>query len=364
MMFGRWVVAVRVAMLAVGSFPAAAEGPRAGDEGRQAGAAQETELDQLLTELRSDPERRPEESLDQWLSRVLVARLAAADKVLAQPMLARELREEAIGWKLNALDALSRRDPTAYGQRWREFAGHVVAEYAGGNLARDAEYMTLTKQIGKDPADPTLVSEIERFAKTYPKSGGQSIQLFTRLAGLLFPRDRERALAVLDEAATKVPAELAEKLRQQRNALGMVGSTLEGTWSRLDGRPFRLAELQGKVVLMYSWATWCVPCVEKLPVLNEIRSKLEREGRGFEIVSVSYDDAAAGVIDFLRERDLPWIHVLHSEEFDRRYGDMGTPGSILVGRDGVVVARGLTGREEIEAAARKALGSEAPSTVK
>lgn len=310
-------------------------------------------IDGLLSELRSDPERRPGEPREEWYSRALRARLTAADKVLAHPDAAKEHQDEVIAGKLAALDGLSRRDPDGFEKSWREFAASVVAKHPGNVLARDAEYLTLSRRIGDDPADPTLAAEIERFAKVYPDSGGHAYQLFVRLAGSLYGRDPQLAFGVLDGAARALPPELAATLRRYRNALAMVGGRLETPWPRLDGQPFRLEELRGKVVLIYSWATWCGPCIEKFPMLNEIRAACHDQG--FEIVAVSYDDDPADVVAFLRDRELPWVHVMRSEKFQETYGEMGTPGSILVGRDGIVVGRSLFGREEIESAVRRAL---------
>ncbi len=55
----------------------------------------------------------------------------------------------------------------------------------------------------------------------------------------------------------------------------------------LDGKTVSLKALQGKVVVVSFWATWCVPCKKALPVLDKLRAK---HPDGLEVVAVSIDD--------------------------------------------------------------------------
>ncbi|HLL75214.1 MAG TPA: cytochrome c biogenesis protein CcdA, partial [Pyrinomonadaceae bacterium] len=67
----------------------------------------------------------------------------------------------------------------------------------------------------------------------------------------------------------------------------------------LDGTPYRLADLRGRVVLLNFWATWCVPCRSEIPVLNEMGRDLK--DRGFEVVGVSTHDTPDEVRNFQRD---------------------------------------------------------------
>ena len=57
--------------------------------------------------------------------------------------------------------------------------------------------------------------------------------------------------------------------------------------SLLDGRTVDLASLQGKVVLIHFWASWCVPCREEIPALESYYRYAHL--KGLEIISLSVD---------------------------------------------------------------------------
>ena len=61
----------------------------------------------------------------------------------------------------------------------------------------------------------------------------------------------------------------------------------------LAGQPFRLKELQGQVVLLNFWATYCIPCREEIPALNTLQHELQAQG--LRIVGASVDDSIEGV---------------------------------------------------------------------
>src|SRR2546423_215829 len=52
-------------------------------------------------------------------------------------------------------------------------------------------------------------------------------------------------------------------------------------------RNLSLADFRGKVVLLNFWATWCIPCVEEMPSLDNLQAKLG--GDNFVVVAISTD---------------------------------------------------------------------------
>jgi thiol-disulfide isomerase/thioredoxin len=67
----------------------------------------------------------------------------------------------------------------------------------------------------------------------------------------------------------------------------------------VNGKPIKLSDLRGKIVLLDFWAVWCGPCVQAIPHLTALRAKYK--DRGLEIVGVAiYNDQADGSVAFDR----------------------------------------------------------------
>lgn len=96
-----------------------------------------------------------------------------------------------------------------------------------------------------------------------------------------------------------------------------------------------LSDLRGKVVYLTVWASWCKPCREELPFLNDLRRELT--GRGFEVLAVNVDEDAAAAERFLQQ--LPVDYPVLSDasgEMRAAYRVQGLPTHYLIDRRGVV----------------------------
>jgi thiol-disulfide isomerase/thioredoxin len=63
------------------------------------------------------------------------------------------------------------------------------------------------------------------------------------------------------------------------------------TFYDADGKPLRVADFRGKVVVLNLWATWCGPCVLEMPTLAKLQA--EYAGKPVEVVAVSVDSPSA-----------------------------------------------------------------------
>ena len=108
----------------------------------------------------------------------------------------------------------------------------------------------------------------------------------------------------------------------------------------LEGEEQALDHFKGKVVLVDVWATWCGPCIAGLPKLREVAEKFA--GTDFEVLSVSADDKAETVIDFLEDEDLPWHHwhIGAGGDVHKEWNIRGYPTYMLIDREGTLLARG------------------------
>lgn len=101
------------------------------------------------------------------------------------------------------------------------------------------------------------------------------------------------------------------------------------------GKTFDLADYKGQVVYLDFWASWCGPCRESFPFMNELNHELG--GKGLRIVAVSVDKSAADARRFLARYPAEFTTVLDvSGACPAAYRIPGMPSSYLIGRDGKV----------------------------
>jgi thiol-disulfide isomerase/thioredoxin len=130
----------------------------------------------------------------------------------------------------------------------------------------------------------------------------------------------------------------------------------------LAGQPFRLKELQGQVVLLNFWATYCIPCREEIPALNELQHELQSQG--LKIVGASLDDSVDGVNAYQQEvTKFDYQVLLGSGDAKVKFQQSVLPTTYLIDRQGrirqkIIGARDKAGWE----AAVKPLLAETPAT--
>ncbi len=106
----------------------------------------------------------------------------------------------------------------------------------------------------------------------------------------------------------------------------------------LAGARVRLADFEGRMVLLNFWATWCAPCVREMPSLDRLRAALG--DRGLSVVAVSIDRAGLKVIRPFAERlKLTRLGLYHDPKgaLFRAFGVTGLPASFLIDRNGGIV---------------------------
>jgi peroxiredoxin len=105
----------------------------------------------------------------------------------------------------------------------------------------------------------------------------------------------------------------------------------------LDGTPVSLADQRGKVVLLNIWATWCKPCREEIPALEELHQRHAAEGLLIAGVSIDQPGDSAKIVSFANA--LGATYTLWHDPDDRvstTFLAIGVPASYLIGRDGTL----------------------------
>jgi cytochrome c biogenesis protein CcmG/thiol:disulfide interchange protein DsbE len=111
------------------------------------------------------------------------------------------------------------------------------------------------------------------------------------------------------------------------------------TLERLDGNgELALESLRGKAVVLNWWATWCGPCREEMPLLQEASKRWEK--RGVVFVGIDVQDLRSDARDFLEETGVTYVNVYDGKGSTvGRYGLTGYPETYFINADGDVVYR-------------------------
>jgi thiol-disulfide isomerase/thioredoxin len=106
---------------------------------------------------------------------------------------------------------------------------------------------------------------------------------------------------------------------------------LPGTTSNVS-----LARLRGKVVYLDFWASWCGPCRQSFPWMNEMQARYG--SKGLTVVAINLDAKPADAQAFLAEVPASFtVGFDRQGDIPRSYEIKGMPSSVLVGRDGKVI---------------------------
>jgi thiol-disulfide isomerase/thioredoxin len=103
----------------------------------------------------------------------------------------------------------------------------------------------------------------------------------------------------------------------------------------LNGRPHRLSDYRGKVVLVNFWATWCEPCRAEMPSIERLQKRLGEQS--FAVLAINMDEPEARIGKFVSSMPLALPVLLDpGAKVTRAWKVRVLPASFVIGPDGRV----------------------------
>ena len=197
-------------------------------------------------------------------------------------------------------------------------------------LAGDLSGLSTEGDFGHDTLQE-VTNTLAAALREQPPAGkpGEPNDLYVELASLV---RYEQMRAESDnpqfaEAMAKLEADDAKR------------QTADFTLQDLQGKPWHLRDLKGKVVLVNFWATWCPPCRKEMPDLQALYDKYK--GQGFVVLSIS-DEEMAKVSPFIADRKITYPVLLDpGRKVNDAFVVEGIPKSFVYDRDGKMVAQSI-----------------------
>lgn len=302
-----------------------------------------------------------------------------SSQILAQPNIAPALAVFTLKRRGKALALLVRANPVS---PHRAALAEFSAAAAGlddpelAKIAAEVETILLQVRIQQITATGATTTETEILALTadvrtqLERAPGREtdfiVERLVETSQRLPAAVRPRLQAAMGDSFSEVylrskdPRDrtLGEQYAGMARRARLIGDEMMLNGFLVDGSPFDPKTLQGKVILVDFWATWCPECLKTLPTLIDIHRRYAP--RGFAVLGISSDQSVSTLQQFLAQGALtdpatqqrlaiPWPVMAERLSLDAKqtpvstyYGVNKLPTHFLIGRNGKVVATAVS----------------------
>jgi thiol-disulfide isomerase/thioredoxin len=279
-----------------------------------------------------------------------------------------------------AKDDFNKANKIAGGACWECLDGLYSAQFADGDYKGAIETTEKMEALTTSPVQKSLV-EIKRGDAILAKAGErpkpeqleqaheafqQALTNYPKNPPALY-RDGETLarMGKMDEAKTCFTqcANLAKptdpaRLRAQHFAedpeLALKKRAPAFEVTALDGTRFNLDAMDGRVVLIDFWATWCGPCNEELPHVKKIAK--EFAGEPLVILSVSWDNDDAKWREFIQKNEMTWMQYRDAgHTLSNAFGVEAIPHYFVIDTDGGLTTEMVGSGSNVEGKLKKLL---------
>jgi thiol-disulfide isomerase/thioredoxin len=251
-------------------------------------------------------------------------------------------------------------------QRLEKLLVELGNQPTDANLLAYVRYRQMTAEYGLELQDPKAdyakiqehwLEQLNGFVRAYPTSPDAAEAMLQIAMAEEFAGKESDAITWYTRIAKDfADSDAAPKALGAKQRLECVGKNITVKGKLVDGRPFDLASLRGKPVVVHYWATWCEPCKEDMQVLRRIQDKYQRGG--LTIVGINLDTDGDALKAYFASQPPAWIHLQESDGLDGRLatemGILTLPTMLLLDKNGRVVHRQLHGGQ-LEAEIEKVL---------
>ena len=111
-----------------------------------------------------------------------------------------------------------------------------------------------------------------------------------------------------------------------------------------DGKTILLSSLKGKVVFINFWATWCPPCIEELPSINELKKSF-KGNQDIVFLMVDVDSEMEKSSAFMKENKYDLTVYIPASEIPSDFLGSAIPTTVILDKSGQIAARMEGGRD-------------------